>query len=144
MEQAEHCNHSLLLTEWQELIQQTSPKVHDVLAALSDDDIHHLVNIFYDYMILHSETVQFLNSEQVNTRLSHSMFYWLRSVPGSAKEDLSQLLEKQREIGIVHARIGVPIDLVTRGSAEAKNSALSLVAKKSAHSGCLIKRNPLF
>lgn len=120
MEQVGHNHHSLLLTEWQVLLQQTPPQVHDILSALTDEEIRHLVNVFYDYMLSHSESELFLNTEQVSTRLSHSMFHWLRSVLGSAKEDIEQLLEKQREIGIVHARIGLPIDLVARGARKLK------------------------
>lgn len=131
MEQVGHNHHSLLLTEWQVLLQQTPPQVHDILSALADEEIRHLVNVFYDYMLSHSESELFLNTEQVSTRLSHSMFHWLRSVLGSAKEDIEQLLEKQREIGIVHARIGLPIDLVARGARKLKNELYDLLQAKA-------------
>ncbi len=132
MEQAGNSDNTLLLSEWNTLLHQTSPQVHNILTALSDEEIRHLVNTFYDYMLSHPESELFLNTEQVSTRLSHSMFHWLRSVLGSAKEDLQQLLEKQRAIGIVHARIGLPIDLVTRGARKLKNELYALLqAKKS-------------
>jgi diguanylate cyclase len=34
----------------------------------------------------------------------------------AARTKISQLLAKQRKIGVVHARIGLPIDLVNRGA----------------------------
>lgn len=132
MEQVELGKNALLLKEWQALLRQTSPKVHDILASLTDQEIRHLVNVFYDYMLLHKESALFLNTEQVSTRLSHSMFHWLRSVLGSAHEDLSLLLEKQREIGIVHARIGLPIDLVARGARKLKDELYRLLKVKEA------------
>lgn len=131
MEQVKPGNNALLYREWQALLSQTSPKVDEILTALSDKEIHHLVNVFYDYMLSHHESELFLNTEQVSTRLSHSMFHWLRSVLGSAREDLQQLLEKQRAIGIVHARIGLPIDLVARGARTLKNELYGLLKAKA-------------
>lgn len=84
MEQVEPVNDTLLLTEWQALLRQTSPEVHTLLTSLSDEEIRHLVTVFYDYMLSHAESALFLNTEQVSTRLSGSMFDWLRSVLGSA------------------------------------------------------------
>ncbi|UXY09423.1 diguanylate cyclase [Kosakonia sp. ML.JS2a] len=130
MEQSGHSNHSLLLSEWQALLHQTPPTVHDILTGLGDEEIRHLVNVFYDYMLSHHESELFLSTEQVSTRLSHSMFHWLRSVLGSARQDLPQLLEKQREIGIIHARIGLPIDLVARGARKLKNELYQLLQTK--------------
>lgn len=130
MEQVEHSDNTLLLSEWQDLLNQTSPQVHDILTALSDEEIRHLVTAFYDYMLSHSESELFLNTDQVNSRLSHSMFHWLRSVLGSAGEDLPQLLENQRAIGIVHARIGLPLDLVARGARKLKNELYRLLQAK--------------
>lgn len=130
MEQVEHSDNALLLSEWQDLLNQTSPQVHDILTALSDEEIRHLVNTFYDYMLSHPESELFLNTERVSSRLSHSMFHWLRSVLGSAREDLAQLLEKQQAIGIVHARIGIPVDLVARGARKLKNELYRLLQAK--------------
>lgn len=130
MEQVEPVNDTLLLTEWQALIRQTSPDVHTLLTSLSDEEIRHLVTVFYDYMLSHAQSALFLNTEQVSTRLSGSMFDWLRSVLGSAHEDLPQLLAKQRKIGVVHARIGLPIDLVNRGARKLKDELYRVLKPK--------------
>ncbi|WFW12305.1 diguanylate cyclase [Citrobacter freundii] len=131
MEQVTPVNDTLLLTEWQALLRQTPPEVHAILTSLSDEEIRHLVTVFYDYMLSHAESALFLNTEQVSARLSGSMFNWLRSVLGSAQEDLSQLLLKQREIGVVHARIGLPIDLVNRGARKLKDELYRVLKKKA-------------
>ncbi|HEE9977728.1 TPA: diguanylate cyclase, partial [Citrobacter freundii] len=138
MEQIEPVNDTLLLTEWQALIRQTSPDVHTLLTSLSDEEIHHLVTVFYDYMLSHAQSALFLNTEQVSTRLSGSMFDWLRSVLGSAHEDLSQLLAKQRKIGVVHARIGLPIDLVNRGARKLKDELYRVLKTKADDSSSLL------
>ena len=138
MEQVDPVNDTLLLTEWRALIRQTSPDVHTILTGLSDDEIRHLVTVFYDYMLSHAESALFLNTEQVSTRLSGSMFDWLRSVLGSASEDLSLLLAKQREIGVVHARIGLPIDLVNRGARKLKEELYQLLKSKADYSVSLL------
>lgn len=138
MEQVDPVNDALLLTEWRALIRQTSPDVHTILTGLSDDEIRHLVTVFYDYMLSHAESALFLNTEQVSTRLSGSMFDWLRSVLGSAYEDLPLLLAKQREIGVVHARIGLPIDLVNRGARKLKEELYQLLKSKADYSVSLL------
>ncbi|MDA8504054.1 diguanylate cyclase [Citrobacter sp. Awk 2] len=138
MEQVDPVNDTLLLSEWRALIRQTSPDVHTILSGLSDDEIRHLVTVFYDYMLSHAESALFLNTEQVSTRLSGSMFDWLRSVLGSAYEDLPLLLAKQREIGVVHARIGLPIDLVNRGARKLKEELYQLLKSKADYSVSLL------
>ena len=138
MEQVDPVNDTLLLTEWRALIRQTSPDVHTILTGLSDDEIRHLVTVFYDYMLSHAESALFLNTEQVSTRLSGSMFDWLRSVLGSAYEDLPLLLAKQREIGVVHSRIGLPIDLVNRGARKLKEELYQLLKSKADYSVSLL------
>ena len=138
MEQVEPVNDTLLLTEWQALIRQTSPDVHTLLTSLSDEEIRHLVTVFYDYMLSHAQSALFLNTEQVSTRLSGSMFDWLRSVLGSAHEDLPQLLAKQRKIGVVHARIGLPIDLVNRGARKLKDELYRVLKTKADDSSSLL------
>ena len=80
MEQVESGSDDLLFTEWQTLINQTPVAAHELLLSLSDKELHHLVTIFYDYMLSHTESALFLNTEQVNSRLSSSMFHWLRAV----------------------------------------------------------------
>ena len=62
MEQVEPVNDTLLLTEWQALIRQTSPDVHTLLTSLSDEEIHRLVTVFYDYMLSHAQSELFLNT----------------------------------------------------------------------------------
>ncbi|HHL2826212.1 TPA: diguanylate cyclase [Citrobacter murliniae] len=131
MEQVDPVNDTLLLSEWQALLRQTPPEVHTLLTSLTDQEIRHLVTVFYDYMLSHAESALFLNTEQVSTRLSGSMFDWLRSVLGSAQEDISQLLAKQRNIGVVHARIGLPIDLVNRGARKLKDELYRVLKKKA-------------
>ncbi|MGY9371838.1 diguanylate cyclase [Citrobacter pasteurii] len=138
MEQVDPVNDTLLLTEWRALIRQTSPDVHTILTGLSDDEIRHLVTVFYDYMLSHAESALFLNTEQVSTRLSGSMFDWLRSVLGSAYGDLPRLLAKQREIGVVHARIGLPIDLVNRGARKLKEELYQLLKSKADYTVSLL------
>lgn len=130
MKEVETADNELLEREWQALITRTAAGAHQLLTSLSDQEIRHLVTVFYDYMLSYPESALFINTEQVSTRLSKSMFHWLRSVLGSARQDLPQLLAKQREIGVVHARIGLPIDLVDRGARKLKEELYSLLIKK--------------
>ncbi|MCU8652210.1 diguanylate cyclase, partial [Escherichia coli] len=56
MEQVESGSDDLLFTEWQTLINQTPVAAHELLLSLSDKELHHLVTIFYDYMLSHTES----------------------------------------------------------------------------------------
>lgn len=125
------CNNTLLLNEWQALIDITPPDAHAALSNLSDEDIRCLVDAFYRYMLEDEQANRFLNTRQVTEHLSASMFLWLRSVLGSAKRDLAALLARQHDIGVVHARIGLPIDLVARGARKLKNELYDLLMRKA-------------
>lgn len=48
------------------------------------------------------------------------MQQWLREVLTATAADVDSLVARQRVVGDVHARIGVPVDLVSRGARELK------------------------
>ncbi|MFT8210311.1 MAG: protoglobin domain-containing protein [Symbiopectobacterium sp.] len=73
---------------------------------------------------------RYLNTRQVTEQLSISMFHWLRSVLGSSQRDLAALLSQQHHVGVVHTRIGLPIDLVARGARKLKSDLYPLLTKK--------------
>jgi diguanylate cyclase len=113
---------ALILNEWHELIAITSVAAHKLLMSLNDDDINILVSDFYDYMLNDDDARLFLSSQQVHDRLHATLVQWVKQVLGSSTADLSVLIGVQRKVGDIHARIGIPIDLVARGARRLKQS----------------------
>lgn len=127
-----------LLSEWRTLVEITQPEAHALLISLSDDEVRYLVDRFYDYMLNDGHAHRYLNTRQVTEQLSISMFHWLRSVLGSSQQDLATLLAQQHHVGVVHARIGLPIDLVARGARKLKNDLYPLLTNKGEQSPFVI------
>lgn len=130
MKNIQPLNYDIIKNEWQLLIDNTNNATHQILISLSDEEIKQLVNAYYQYMLLDEQAKLFLNTAQVEERLSLSMGKWLRKVLGSSREDLSELITHQREVGQVHARIGLPIDLVARGARKLKHDLFQLLLNK--------------
>lgn len=123
-------NYDTIKNEWQSLIDQTDTTTHKILMSLSDEELRVLVDSYYQYMLQDDKAKSFLNTAQVEERLSGSMNRWLRKVLGSSCEDLSELMAHQHKVGEVHARIGLPIDLVARGSRKLKYELFQLLLNK--------------
>lgn len=123
-------NYDIIKNEWQLLINKTNTTTHQILTALTDEEIAQLVDAYYQYMLLDEKAKLFLSTAQVENRLSASMNNWLRKVLGSSREDLSELVAHQRNVGEVHARIGLPIDLVARGARKLKYELFQLLLNK--------------
>ncbi|UGA49164.1 MULTISPECIES: diguanylate cyclase [Dickeya] len=137
-------NSELLLTEWQELVNLTPSGAHQLLSDLCEEELRQLVSVFYDYMLQDKQASLYLNTQKVADKLSESMYHWLRSVLGSAKGSLSVLLERQQQVGVIHARIGIPTDLVARGARKLKNELFKLLARKRNLDAALINQAVCF
>ncbi|NDL62471.1 diguanylate cyclase [Acerihabitans arboris] len=113
---------ALIMKEWHDLIAITSDAAHNILISLLDEDIDLLVDDFYDSMLGDDDARLFLSSQQVKDRLHGTLAQWIRGVLSSSTADLPALVAVQRKVGDVHARIGIPIDLVARGARRVKIS----------------------
>ncbi len=120
---------ALILTEWRELIAATDLSAHHLLISLSDADISLLADDFYAYMLNDDDAAVFLSSEQVNQRLHGTLATWIRTVLCSSTADLPALISAQRKVGDMHARIGIPIDLVARGARRLKGRLYTLLRR---------------
>lgn len=123
-------NYKIIKQEWQSLIDETNLSIHHIMTNLSNDEIKELVNIYYQYMLQDENAKSFLSTNQVEERLSISMNKWLRDVLGCSCKDLSELIIDQQKIGEIHARIGLPVDLVARGARKIKYELFQLISNK--------------
>lgn len=121
---------ALIMSEWHDLIDITGAAAHSLLKSLSDDDISLLVDDFYAYMLDDDDARLFLSNQLVKDRLHATLLNWIRQVLKSSTADLAELIAQQRKVGNIHARIGIPIDLVARGARRVKQSLYSRLRRE--------------
>ncbi|MGN0859757.1 MAG: diguanylate cyclase [Stenotrophomonas sp.] len=104
-----------LAQAWQAQLQATSAEAFALLDGLAHDTPQTLANHFYAVLMDDSRANRFLDHEQVRNRLQPAMQRWLNQVLGARPGQIAELLKQQSVIGDVHARVGIPVDLVLRG-----------------------------
>ncbi len=83
---------------------------------------------FYDHLLNHPAARSFLSDEIVQSRLKGSQVAWLRDVlRPHDKEEEASFREKQIRVGEVHARIDLPLQLMTLGVRLHKQSFFQLL-----------------
>lgn len=74
------------------------------------------VNVFFSELLAHPDADFVLNEETVATRLTASLRKWLEDLFAPKGEaDIAALIERQRDIGRMHARINIPMHLMVEG-----------------------------
>ena len=86
-------------------------RVHRIVQAEST----RLADTFYEAMFADEDASALLDHQVVNERLRSSMKRWLESL-FDPQQSFDELREAQRATGEVHARVGVPMALVSRGA----------------------------
>lgn len=71
---------------------------------------------FYSDMMESEEARSFLSHSLVNTRLRHTMADWIGDLLSPrSKDGIAAHIERQHVVGVVHARINIPMGLVNHG-----------------------------
>jgi len=102
-------------THWQGVTTLADLAVRDRVGQVMDTHAESLSALFYDRMLEHPQAGQMLDHQLVNQRLHASMTRWCRSL-FRTDTPLTDLLAIQQRTGEVHARIGVPMSLVSNGA----------------------------
>ncbi|MBA5203102.1 diguanylate cyclase [Pectobacterium aroidearum] len=110
----------VITSEWTQLIATTSQKSFNLLRTISEQKASDFADKFYSYMLKDQEASLFLSSQQVHDRLHGSMSKWIADILTNTGEHLADLINHQKKIGQIHARIGIPVDLVERGARRLK------------------------
>lgn len=101
---------------WMDLFTVTPLSVREAIAVAARDGADALADEFYERMMLRTRAHAFLDQESVQTRLRASMRRWLIELFATLDEDdLIKAIPRQIEVGVMHARIRLPIDLITAG-----------------------------
>lgn len=110
---------------------ELTSRARDCLIEIVDENVGDVVHAFYDAFLNHEQGRAFLDHSVVHSRLSHSMRGWIRQIVRTdIKADLGAFIEAQSRIGMVHARIKVPNQLVMQGASLMKTSIARKVAEK--------------
>ncbi|MFP8777814.1 diguanylate cyclase domain-containing protein [Hydrogenophaga sp. RWCD_12] len=99
---------------WQDLLAVTPPKVRQAVADVVRDGAVTLTDEFYERMMRSERATHFLDQERVQKRLRASLQQWMTDL-FEVEVDLEQAIGRQIEVGAVHARIRLPIDLIPAG-----------------------------
>lgn len=100
--------------ECRKIRERAGPAIAAQVARLVGRHTQVLADTFYLQMFADAQAAELLDHAVVNNRLRGSMTNWLLRLFDPAG-DADQLAELQRRTGEVHARIGVPPLLVSRG-----------------------------
>ncbi len=119
-----------LITGWQHSLTAAGPAARELLAAIATDHAPELAAHFYKVMLNDSRASRSMSHDQVRERLQPAMQRWVAELLKATPDDVEQLLAAQRVIGDVHARVGIPVDLVTRGTRVLKQRIFALIAER--------------
>ncbi len=105
-----------LAEAWQHCLQQAGPAATALLHAAATDAPPALAQRFYEVLLQDGRARRFLSHDQVKQRLQPAMQRWLVQLLTTDADGIAATVASQRVIGDVHARVGIPVDLVTRGA----------------------------
>lgn len=105
-----------LAEAWQHCLQQAGPAATALLKAAATDAPAVLAQRFYEVLLQDGRARRFLSHDQVKQRLQPAMQRWLVQLLTTDRDRIASAVASQRVIGDVHARVGIPVDLVTRGA----------------------------
>lgn len=103
--------------DWHRLQAALTPEMRDWLAGLVNASSDELARDFYDVLMADPEAAPLLSNEIVQTRLRSSLAGWIRSLfPAGPAPDFENMAIVQTKVGEIHARVRVPLHLVSRGA----------------------------
>ncbi|PSJ44677.1 GGDEF domain-containing protein [Zobellella taiwanensis] len=114
--------------QWLQILNDYDPALRRRVRELVLAHSERMADEFYQYMITQPEAREFLDHDQVNLRLKASMQHWLeQSFAIDDEAAIALTIERQLEVGRVHARINLPINLVSMGARLHKKRLMALV-----------------
>ncbi|KAA1049906.1 diguanylate cyclase [Pseudocitrobacter sp. 73] len=101
--------------EWAQLIGDTDPQVRLLAAEIAGEHAKVLSQEFYSVVLSDSQAADFLTNDQVERQLKTALQQWIIDVLSCQVEGVEQQIQVQQRVADVHARIGIPVDLVEMG-----------------------------
>ncbi len=104
-----------LLADWARRVGALSDGIRALLAVVVAEGGPAVADHFYGVMLEDPRAARYLDVDQVRERLKPSLQRWLAALLAARPGDIDALQATQEHVGQVHARIGIPVDLVARG-----------------------------
>lgn len=118
---------------WRDLFSVTAHPIREAIANVVREGADTLTEDFYSRMQTHPRAASFLDQERVQRRLRASLRQWMIDLFGTLEiEQISPAIRRQIEVGAVHARIRLPIDLIPSGIRLLKRGNRLISHKRSA------------
>lgn len=101
--------------EWTGLVEQADPLIRAKAAEIAVAHAHYLSIEFYRIVRIYPHAEEFLSNEQVERQLKSAMERWIINVLSAQVDDVERLIQIQHTVAEVHARIGIPVEIVEMG-----------------------------
>lgn len=101
--------------EWVHLLEQTDPHIRLLSTELGKTHAHMLSMEFYRIVLTDPHAEEFLSNDQVERHLKSALKRWITEVLSCTIDDIDHLIEVQQRVAQVHARIGIPVEIVEMG-----------------------------
>ncbi|MCK9511935.1 MAG: diguanylate cyclase [Pigmentiphaga sp.] len=102
--------------DWHGLRARVPDDAHRTVAGIVREHTAELATVFYDTLLHEERARPFLTHELVGQRLHGSLQQWLLTLFNDDEFDVRAVVALQEHVGQVHARIQLPITLVSRGA----------------------------
>ena len=122
----------LLAQEWRNSILYYPEEVRNTVKNITLEHKKELASFFYEKMLKDPAAKLFLSNETVHERLMPSMQNWLTQLFSvNIEADFVALIDLQKKVGEVHARIDLPVHLVLHGARTLKHKFTLLLEENS-------------
>ncbi|GHD91401.1 diguanylate cyclase [Pseudocitrobacter faecalis] len=101
--------------EWAQLITDTDPQVRLIASEIAREHAKALSQEFYSVVLSDSQAAEFLTNDQVERQLKSALEQWIIDVFSCPIDGVDQQIQVQQRVADVHARIGIPVDLIEMG-----------------------------
>lgn len=102
-------------SEWEALVENTDPHIRQLASDIAKSHAHTLSIAFYRDVLTDPHAEEFLSNEQVERQLKNALELWIINVLSCKVDDIDRLIKDQHTVAEVHARIGIPVELVEMG-----------------------------
>lgn len=127
-----------LNADWHEVLVNAPPLILTTVGEVVETHRAALATDFYTAMMADAEATVFLSHAAVHSRLHASIQRWMDTLFGGKHDDPDGMAALQRQVGEVHARAEIPVQLVSRGMRLLKTRLVELLVQSSLNRNDLV------
>jgi diguanylate cyclase len=118
-----------LNADWHQVLTHVPTPILETVGAVVAQHRESLATEFYSVMMADPDATVFLSHTAVHTRLHASIQRWMDTLFGGQHDDPDGMAALQRQVGEVHARAEIPVQLVSRGMRLLKTRLVELLVR---------------